>query len=122
MSAEVVEDVEVATGVPEEKNEGPISAAILAAGIGTLALGILTTLASASESFADTLNLYDRVGPLSGKTIFAVVIWLIAWGILHAMMKDSRYETRRALTTAMILVALGVLGTFPTFFEAFHSE
>jgi hypothetical protein len=82
----------------------------------------LTTLGAASESLSDALVLNDRVGPLSGKTVFAVVIWLIAWGILHAVLKDTRYETRRALTTALILVVLGVVGTFPTFFEAFHSE
>jgi len=122
MSAEVAERLETAEGVPEDKKEGPISAAILAGGVGTLALGLLTTLGAASESLSDALVLNDRVGPLSGKTAFAVVIWLIAWGILHAVLKDTRYETRRALTTALILVALGVVGTFPTFFEAFHSE
>jgi hypothetical protein len=122
MSADVVEEVEVAAGVPEEKNEGPVSAAIIAGGVGTLALGVLTTLAAASESVADALALVDRVGPLAGKTVFAVVIWLIAWGILHAMLKDTRYETKRALTLSLILVAVGVVGTFPTFFEAFAAE
>jgi hypothetical protein len=122
MSADVVDEVEVAEGVPEEKKEGPISAAIIAGGVGTLGLGLLTTLAEASETVKDALELNSRVGPLSGKTIFGVVIWFIAWGVLHAMLKDSRYETRRALVTALILVALGVIGTFPTFFQAFAAE
>jgi hypothetical protein len=106
----------------EDKPEGPISAAIIAGGIGALALGILTTLAEANESIKDFLDLKTSVGPLSGKTAFAVLIWLVAWGVLHAAMRGTRYETRRAFAIAMILVALGVLGTFPTFFQAFVSE
>lgn len=35
-----------------DRPEGPISAAILAGGIGSLALGLVTTLAEASETIA----------------------------------------------------------------------
>lgn len=106
----------------EDKPEGPISAAIIAGGIGAFALGLLTTLAEANETIKGWLELKVSVGSLSGKTAFAVLIWLVAWGILHTTMKDTRYETRRAFTIAMILVALGVIGTFPTFFQAFAAE
>jgi hypothetical protein len=103
----------------EDKPEGPISAAIIAGGIGALALGVFTTLAEASEKIKGWLDLKSTVGPLSGKTIFAVVVWLVAWVVLHGTMKNTRYETKRAFTIAMVLLALGVLGTFPTFFQAF---
>jgi hypothetical protein len=106
----------------EDKPEGPISAAIIAGGIGAFALGLLTTLSSASETIAGWLELKTSVGSLSGKTVFAVLIWLVAWAILHVMMKNTRYETRRAFTIALVLVALGVIGTFPTFFQAFAPE
>ena len=102
-----------------DKPEGPVAAAVLAAGVGALALGILTTLAEASTGFKDFLNFYDPVGPLSGKTIGAVVVWLVAWGVLHLRYRDKAIESRKALTVALILVALGVLGTFPIFFQAF---
>jgi len=105
-----------------EKPEGPISAAILAAGIGAFALGVLTTLAEVSEAFKDILNLYDPVGPLSGKTIGAVIVWLIAWAVLHLMYRGKAIESRKALTVSLILIALGVLGTFPIFFQAFAAE
>jgi hypothetical protein len=105
-----------------DKPEGPVAAAILAAGIGCLALGILTTLAEASESIKDWLNWNDDVGPLSGKTVGAVIVWLVAWAVLHVVYRSRAFETRRALMIALVLIALGVVGTFPTFFQAFSSE
>ena len=106
----------------EDKPEGPISAAILAGGVGALALGILTTLAEVSATIKGWLELSSSVGPLSGKTTFAVVIWLIAWAVLHAALRRTAYETRRAFGITLVLVALGVIGTFPTFFLAFAGE
>jgi hypothetical protein len=102
-----------------DKPEGPISAAVIAAGIGAFALGLVTTLAEASTSFKDWLQWNDDVGPLSGKTILAVIVWLVAWAVLHIVLRTRPYETRRALIIALVLIALGVIGTFPTFFEAF---
>jgi hypothetical protein len=103
----------------EDKPEGPIAAAIIAGGVGAAALGVVTTLAEASTGVKDWLQWSDRVGPLSGKTILAVVVWLVAWAVLHAALRNRPYETRRALVVSLVLIALGVLGTFPTFFQLF---
>jgi hypothetical protein len=103
-----------------DKPEGPISAAIIATGVGATALGLLTTLAEANTSVKDWLQFNDRVGPLSGKTIMAVVVWVVSWAILHAGLRGKQYETGRAFTIALVLIALGVLGTFPTFFQLFE--
>lgn len=104
----------------EDKPEGPISAAILAAGIGVFALGLFTTLAESSASLkADVFEWTTRVGPLSGKTSLAVVVWLVAWAVLHMVLREKPFETRRALTICLVLVGLGIVGTFPTFFQAF---
>lgn len=102
-----------------DRPEGPIAAAIIAAGLGATALGILTTLAEASTSVKSFLQFSDRVGPLSGKTTLAVAAWLVTWAVLHLLYRSKSYESRRALTVALVLIALGVLGTFPTFFESF---
>ena len=64
---------------------GPVAAVFTAAGIGAVVLGILTTLSEASASIKDALQLSDRVGPLSGKTIFAVLAFLILWAVFHAL-------------------------------------
>jgi hypothetical protein len=106
-------------GDTADKPEGPIAAAILAAGIGSFALGLFTTLAEASEGFKEFLNFYDPVGPLSGKTIGAVAVWLLAWAVLHLAYRNQAVESRRELAVSLILIGLGLLGTFPIFFRAF---
>src|SRR5918994_1680621 len=115
-----------ATGAGEteypDRPEGPISAAIIAGGVGALALGVVTTLAEASTSVKDWLEWSKRVGPLSGKTIVAVIVWLAAWGALHLVYRNRPLEPRRALTIALVLIALGVLGTFPEFFQLFTAD
>lgn len=98
---------------------GPAAAAFLAAGIGALTMGLVTTLAAASPAINNALNLYRPVGPLSGKTIAEVVVWLIAWAVLHVMWKDKQVNFNAVMTTTLILIALGFLGTFPIFFELF---
>lgn len=105
-----------------DKPEGPIAAAIIAGGIGAAALGLLTTLAEASTDIKDWLDWNSDVGPLSGKTGTAIVVWLIAWVVLHAAYRGKPYETRRAFVIALVLIGLGALGTFPIFFQAFAPE
>jgi hypothetical protein len=102
-----------------DKPEGPIAAAILAGGIGALTLGVVTTVAEASSGFRKWLTWNHDVGPLSGKTIITVLVWLAAWAVLHVAYRHRETETRRALLIALVLIALGVVGTFPTFFQAF---
>jgi hypothetical protein len=105
-----------------DKPEGPVVAAILAAGVGCLALGVFTTLSEASTSFADKLAWSDKVGPLSGKTIMTVIVWLVSWAILHAVYRNRPAAIGRALTISLVLIGLGVLLTFPTFFQLFAPE
>ena len=102
-----------------DQPEGPIAAAIIAGGVGAAALGVVTTLAEASTDVKDALEWNADVGPLSGKTLVAVIVWLVAWAILHVMLRQRPYETRRALVVSLVLVGVGVVGTFPTFFQAF---
>ena len=103
----------------EHKPEGPIAAAVIAGGVGAAALGLFTTLAEASEGAKDWLQWSDAVGPLSGKVLMAVLVWLVAWAVLHLVLRSRPYETRRALVISLVLIGLGVLGTFPLFFQAF---
>lgn len=81
-------------------------------------MGLLTSLAQASTSAKTFLTLSTAVGPLAGKAVFAVVIWLVAWLILHLTLRKSNVEFKTALTITLILVALGLLGTFPLAFQA----
>jgi hypothetical protein len=105
-----------------DRPSGPAAAAMLAAGIGSLALGIVTTLAEASTGFHDWLEWDKDVGPLSGKTIIAVIVFFAAWGILGVLWRRSEVPLRTVFVVTVILVALGLLGTFPTFFQAFAPD
>jgi hypothetical protein len=102
--------------------DGPLAAALLAAGIGSFALGLLTTLAEASTGFRERLILNAGVGPLSGKTVWATVIFLIAWAVLYAQMRHRDGLLRSATIAFIVLTLLGLLGTFPIFFQAFAPE
>jgi fluoride ion exporter CrcB/FEX len=105
-----------------ERSEGPAVAALLAVGIGAFVLGLLTTLAEASTTIREWLQLTDAVGPLSGKTTFAVIAWLAAWGVLHLALRERGRLTTGVLVTTGVLLAAGLVGTFPVFFELFASE
>ena len=103
----------------ETVNNGPAAAAILASGVGSFALGLLTTLAQALSNVRNALKLSDPVGPLSGKTTTAVVIWLVAWAVFHALWKNQQVNFTSIFTATLVLIGLGLLGTFPLFFDVF---
>lgn len=105
-----------------DKPDGPVAAAMVAAGVGSLALGVFTTLAEASTDVKDWLAFDDGVGPLAGKTTFAVIVWLLSWAVLHVVYRKRPSDLRLALIITLVLVALGLIGTFPTFFQMFTAE
>jgi hypothetical protein len=105
-----------------DRPTGPVAAAILATGIGAFTLGLLTTLSEASENVHDFLEFSDDVGPLAGKTILAVVAYFASWAILHVLWRRDNRALRPILVVAVVLVLLGVVGTLPTFFQAFAPE
>ena len=102
-----------------DRPNGPVAAVLLATGIGSLVLAILVVWAEASESFADSLAYSDRVGPLSGKTIWAVVAFVVSWAGLHAVLRRREVNLRAVWLITLALLGLGLLGTFSPFFELF---
>jgi hypothetical protein len=106
--------------VPASKVDGPLAAVLLASGIGSFALGLFTTWAAASEGFADSLRLDDDVGPLSGKTVWATVVFVVSWVVLAYLLWRRDGTLRSATIAFVVLTALGLLGTFPIFFQAFE--
>ena len=101
---------------------GKALAAMVAAGIGCAALGVLTTLAEVSPGLKNVLNVYDPVGPLSGKTTVAVVIWLVTWYALARRWCVRPPVMKSALVTSFVLIGVGFVGTFPLFFELFTAH
>ena len=101
----------------EALSSGPSSAAVLAAGIGALDFGLVSLIAEVSAGFSNILNWINPVGALSGKTTVGVILWLISWGILGGVWKERDVPLVRSLVIAGILLVLGLLCTFPPFFE-----
>jgi hypothetical protein len=106
----------------DEPPTGPAGAVILAAGIGVLVLGIVTTLSEASSGFADALNWKNSVGPLSGKTIISSLAFFAAWAGLTAYWRRANPALRPIVIATGVLIVLGLVGTFPTFFQIFESD
>ncbi len=105
-----------------DKPDGPGAAAFLAAGIGVFVLGLLTTLSEVSSGLGSFLGSFDfglGVGALAGKSTITVIVWLVSWAGLHAAWKDKDVDIRKMFWWGLWLGIVGVLGTFPPFFELF---
>ena len=100
-----------------EAKNGLIAAAMLAAGIGCLFLGVMTSLSEGIHPVENALNWYNPVGALTGKTWVALIVWLVSWGILASKWKDQEVNFGTVYKATLILVALGLLMTFPLFFD-----
>lgn len=95
---------------PAQPN-GAAMAAVLGAGIGSLAMGIFVLLNEAGLFAAPSL--YAPAGGVSGRTTFAAVVWLAAWAILHARWRRRDIAPAGVAALTLILVGLGLLATFP---------
>jgi hypothetical protein len=104
------------------EKEGKALAAMVAAGVGSAAVGMLTTLAEVSPGLKNVLNFYDPVGPLSGKTTVAVIVWLIIWYALARRWGVRPPMMRSGLVATFVLIGVGFVGTFPLFFELFTAH
>jgi hypothetical protein len=96
---------------------GAAMAATLAAGLGALAIGIFVILNEAGIYGAPSL--YGPAGGVSGRTTFAVAVWLIAWGVLHWRWKDRDVDAGRVVTACLVSVGVALLLTFPPMWDVF---
>ena len=92
---------------------GPGAAAILSAAIGSFALAVLALAADKSPHIKSILNFYRPTGPLSGVTTTAILVWLLAWGILEGRWGRRTVALGRIALIAFALLALSFLLTFP---------
>jgi hypothetical protein len=90
---------------------GAAMAAVLGAGIGSFAIGVFVLLNEAGLFRAPTL--YGPAGGVSGRTAFGTIVWLLAWGVLHAPWKPPEVAPGPVLTRTIVLVALALIATFP---------
>ena len=96
---------------------GPGAAAILAAGIGSAALGVFALAGDAFPAINRLFNFYKPSGALSGVSTVAVIVWLVAWWILGRRWATETVAMAKVNLVSFLLLAVGVLLTFPPFMD-----
>lgn len=105
------------TNQKAEAGKGLVAAAMLAAGIGCCAFGIITDFSEASKAIEGILSFSKPVGALSGKSIVAVIIWLASWAVLANKWRDQPVDFAKVYKVTLILIIIGIVATFPLFFD-----
>src|ERR1700691_2514134 len=101
--------------VQEAVPNGAAGAAILGACLGCFALGVLAMAGDGSKAVAGGLTFYGPTDALSGVGIEAIVIWLASWFGSNHTWKAKQIALGKVSVVAFVLLALGLLLTFPPF-------
>jgi hypothetical protein len=101
---------------------GQAAAAILAAGVGSAALGVLALASDASPPINHILTFYRPTGALSGVTTTAILIWLGTWYGLGQRWHGKQIELARVNAASLILLGVGVALTFPPFMDLLQGK
>ncbi len=101
---------------------GPGAAAILAAGIGSLALGVFAFAGDALPTVKHTFDFWRPTGPLSGVTLTAIVVWLAAWFCLSRLWAARNVNLARVNAASFLMLIAGLLLTFPPFMDLLRGK
>src|SRR5215470_14536504 len=110
------------TASGEALPNGPGAAAILAAGIGSAALGVFALAGDAFPAINRFFNFYKPSGALSGVSTVAVIVWLVAWYVLARRWATATVAMAQVNVAAFMLLAVGVLLTFPPFMDLLQGK
>ena len=108
--------------ISSDQPNGPIAAALIASGGGSTAIGIVTVLAQANTSVANALAWYAPVGSLSGQIGIGLIAYFASWIVLHLTLRGKNINFAWAMTVALLMLVIGLLGTFPPVFTLFASK
>jgi hypothetical protein len=128
-----MKESDMSANYADTKPNGPVVAAFIAAGVGSLVMGIGVVLNEASETIKNAVGIdfnqflqFDKsfglgsgVGPLSGKVGLAAIAFVVSWVILHLWLRGKEVNFRTGFTVALILVGVGFALTFPPIFKLF---
>jgi hypothetical protein len=98
-----------------DKPNGPVSAALLAGGIGSAVIGIVTLIhkTNINANFVDNRVRSNPVGALSGESSYGILAFFLAWAILYLVWKDRETNFTWVSSIAVALLMLGLVGTYP---------
>lgn len=97
----------------EPQPPGSISAAILAASVGSAIFGLAIVFVEMSPTIKALMTWYEPVGPLSGKSTVGAVAFLVSWHFLHERMRLREVNFKKIMWISFSLLAVGLLLTFP---------
>lgn len=101
--------------------ESAVGAAFIASGIGSVVLGLTVIGAEANPNINRALTFNSGVGTLSGKTIVTVIVFAVSWVILDIIFRDRPMKLASSFVITLVLLAIGLLLTFPPVFLLFGS-
>lgn len=107
---------------PIELPTGPGAAAILAAGIGCLALGVFALAGDAVPAANRAFVFWQPTGALSGVSSTAVVVWLAAWYGLSRRWGSRNVNLVAVNLAAGAMVIAALLLTFPPFMDLLQGK
>jgi hypothetical protein len=103
----------------DSQPNGAGSAAVLAAGFGSLMLSVFAIAGDKLPAVRRFFIFYTPTGPLSGVTTCAIVVWLGAWALLYLRWRTRQLNPARINIAAIILLVLGFLMMFPPIADLF---
>ena len=109
------------TSSPTRLSTGPAVAALLATGLGLLALSLSHVFSEASTTFKNAMQALGNVwmpgasgiGPYSGKETVGLLVWLISWAVLHAVLRKREISLVAAAAGTCMLVGLATTILWP---------
>ena len=101
------------------KTNGAGAAAVLAAGIGSAVLGVMSFAGDKWPTVKAAMVWYKPTGALSGVTTVAIVVWLVSWVVLAKVWSGRSVAVGRVSAVAFGLLAVGFLLTFPPVTDLF---
>jgi hypothetical protein len=120
----VADNYPVAEGVDAHtKPNGVAAAAILAASIGACVFGATIVVTEAVPAWMNAAaQVYPPSGPISGRSTLAVVTYVVALVVLIRLWHARNVNFGRVWTVSLVLLALGLLGSFPLFYGLFAPQ
>ena len=120
----VADNYPVAEGVDADtKPNGVAAAAFLAAGIGAFVFGATIVVTEAVPAWMSAVGqVYVPSGPISGRSTLAVLTYVVALVVLIRLWHARNVNFGRVWTMSLVLLALGLLGSFPLFYGLFAPQ
>lgn len=79
----------------------------------------MSVLTAVFDPLSGALKFFGLADDISGVSTLMVAVWLLSWLVLHQLWRQRQVRFSRVLVVTLLLVALGLLGTFPPFTKVF---